>query len=224
MTYDEAKLLLLMHGPGTSGPNDEPLIAERGFVHSLRPYEGSLMEKNFHLVLEALCTVGETLYCSQQVDRELVHALWAMCCTASGYGLHPQAMLQRNKLISETDTKRLERWVDAIETSALSILGGHPPHYRTTRYAEYVIEVGWWDNIDFFIQLFERAISDPNLTDWQTEVQALGKLGERARGALPTLYAALSRRYTWYIPEEMCTEEMHTVIRTAIQQIEAVAR
>src|SRR4051812_37093723 len=151
MTYDEAKLLLLMHGPGTSGPDGEPLIAERGFVHSLRPYEGRLVEKNFHLVMEALFTVGETLYRSQQVDRELVHAIWALCNTARGYGLHPQGMLQRNKLISQADTKRFERWIDAIETPPLPVLGGHPPHSRLSRYAEYVTEVGWWDNIDFFI-------------------------------------------------------------------------
>jgi hypothetical protein len=221
VTYDEAKLLLLMHGPGTSGPNGEPLIAERGFVHSLRPYEGNLVERNFHLVMEALFTVGETLYRSQQVDRELIHAIWVICDTARAYGLHPQGMLQRNKLISQTDTNRLERWVDAIETTALTVLGGGPPHYRLTRYAEYVTEVGWWDNIDFFIPLLERAISDRELLEPQIQAQALGRLGGRARRALPTLYQALARRYTYYSPEERCTEEVHAVIRAAIQQIES---
>ena len=216
MTYDEAKLLLLTHGPGTSGPDGEPLIAERGFVHSLRPYEGSLVEQNFHLVMEALCTVGETLYRAPQVDRELVYAIWVICDTARGYGLHPQGMLQRNKLISQADTRRLERWIDAIETTALTVLGGGPPHSRLSRYAEYVTEVGWWDNIDFFIPLLERAIADPENLEPQIEIQALGKLGVRARPALPTLYQALARRYPYY-----SAEEVHAVIRTTIQQIEA---
>jgi hypothetical protein len=69
-------------------------------------------------------------------------------------------MLQRNKLLKPTDTKRLEQWIDAIDNVALNMLAGHPPHYRLSRYAEYVTQVGWWDNIGFFIPLLERAISD----------------------------------------------------------------
>jgi hypothetical protein len=221
MTFDDAKLLILMHGPGTSGPAGEPLIAERGFVHSLRPYEGSLIEKNFHLVMEALFTVGETLCCCEQVDRELVHALWMICSTARRYGLHSQGMLQRNKLISQADTKRLERWVDTIETTSLRMLAGSRPYCQVYHYAEYVTEVGWLDNIDFFIPLIDRAISDHELIEPEIPVKALGKLGSKARSALPALARALSRRYTYYSPEDRCTEEVHGVIRAAIQQIEA---
>ena len=221
MTYDEAKHLLLLHGPGTESAQGEPLIAEQGFLHSLRPYEGNLVEKNFHLVMEALFTVGDVVHRSRMVDRDLVHALWTMCSTARGWGLHPEGMLQRNKLISRDDTGRLERWVDTIESTAFGSLGGRPPHYSIFRYAEYVTEAGWWDNIDFFIPLLERAISDTDLSEPSIAAEALGKIGGKARPALPTLYQALARQYVYYTPEDRCTEEVRGVIQHAIDQIEA---
>ena len=61
MTYEEARLLLLMHGSGTVDAAGRPMEVEDGFLGSLRPYRGSI-EKNFHLGMEALLTVGETLY------------------------------------------------------------------------------------------------------------------------------------------------------------------
>jgi len=220
MTYDEARLLLLMHGPGTEDADGEPLLVEDGFLCSLRPYSG-LVERNFHLVMEALLTVGERLYREPLVDRELVKALWSICSTASGWGLHPDGMLQRNKLITPADTKRLQVWVDIIECNALNILGGLPPHYRVYRYSQYIIDFGWWDNIDFFITIIERAILDPALSEPCTDVAALGKLGGRARDALPALYQALDREYTFYTPNDRCTEEVRGSIRQAIQSIEA---
>jgi hypothetical protein len=222
MTYDEAKHILLLHGPGTEDANGQPLFAEDGFVCSLRPYQG-LVEKNFHLVMEALFTIAETSHRSREVDRQLMHALWMICSTARDWGLHPQGMLQRNRLMSQADTKRLERWVDAIETTVLAFLGGHPPHYHLQRYAEYVTEVGWWDNIDFFIPLLERAISDTELIEPEIPVKALGRLGAKAQSALPALYQALARRYTYYSPEEQCTEEVRGVIKQAITSIENTA-
>jgi hypothetical protein len=54
----------------------------------------------------------------------------------------------------------------------------------------------------------------------EIEVNALGALGVKARSALPTLYQALERRYTYYSPEERCTEEVREVIQRAIANIE----
>ena len=217
MTYDEAKHRLLLHGPGATDGAGELVWAKDGFVCSLRPYEG-LIEKNFHLVMEALFTVAERIHRTAEVDRELIHAVWMICATARVWGLHPDW----NKLIAQDDALRLERWIDTIENLAIGFLGGHPPHYYVHKYAEYVTEVGWWDNFDYFVPLLQRAISDPHLSVIKTNVQALGKLGGRARASLPTLYQALALQYTYYFPIDRCTEEMHAVIRAAIQQIEAV--
>jgi hypothetical protein len=220
VTYEEARLLLLMHGSGTSDAEGQPLFAEDGFVCSLRPYRG-LIEKNFHLVMEALFTVAETLHRSSHIERQLAHSLWSMCLLAKDWGLDPAGMLQRNKLISLADTKRLRMWVEAIESGALGLLVGLHPCYQIERYAQYIIDVGWWDNIDFFIGLMQRALADPEWPDPSVIVQALGKLGHRSAPLLPMLYTALEKRYSWYSPEDRCTEEVRSVIRQAIQSIEA---
>jgi hypothetical protein len=220
MDYNKAKQILLMHGSGTYDVAGKPLLFEDGFLGSLRPYRG-LLEKNFHLVMEALFVVGETIHASAQVDRDLVQSLWTMCTRAYSWGVHPEGMLQRNKLITRTDAQRLERWIGIIEETVLGLLRGCPPHYAIDSYAERILDEGWWDNIVFFIPLMERAISDETRIDQSVVAAALGKLGSKARTALPALYQAAVRRYTWYTPEDRCTEETRAIIKQAIDSIEA---
>jgi len=221
MDYTEARHQLLLHGPGTSDESGQPMILDDGFVASLRPYSG-LHEKNFHLVIQALLVVGERLHCEPQVDRELVKAVWSICETGRSWGLHPSGMLQRNKLITVADTKRLERWVDTIESIALRLLGGWSPHWAVTDYAEYVVAIGGWENIASFIPLLARAVADPELPAGAIEVtvDALGRIGRAAAPVLPVLREAEQRAYTWYTPADRCTEEVRARIRAAIQAIE----
>ena len=221
MDYDEAKHLLLIHGPGTTNAAGEPLVQWDGFTASLRPYSG-LHEKNFHLIMEALLTAGERIYQASTVERDLVHAIWEICSTSRGWGLHPEGMLQRNELISPADSVRLETWIDTIEQATLTLLGGRPPHHAIFQYADYITETGWWENIGFFLPLMERAVSDPTHTSSIGIVlDALAKLGDLANSTLPTLYAARQRSYTWYIPQERCNRETHEQILRTIRAIEA---
>ena len=221
MDYAEARHQLLLHGPGTYDPAGNPVLQEDGFVASLRPYRG-LHEKNFHLVVEALLSVGERIHRVPEVDRDIVHAVWMICETGRGWGLHPGGMLQRNKLITPADTNRLELWIDTIEGIALRLLGGGPPHHVIYHYAQYVVEVGWWDNAAFFVELMAQSVSDPAISDAiEIIARALGKLGPLARASLPALREAEHREYTWYTPAERCTEEVRGHVRRAIQAIEA---
>lgn len=221
MTFNEAKRVLIIHGTGTSDSNGEPACLEEGFLGSLRPYRG-LMERNFHIVMEALLAAGETIHREPQVDRELVDSLWSMCSLARHWGLHPEGMLQRNHLITKADAERLEVWIEAIERTAQGLLNGSPPHLQITPYAQYVIDFGWWDNIDAFIPFFQRAVSDPEADDGiESVVPAIGKLGGRARSVLPILREALTRNYNWYSPGHKCTQEARGIIRAAIRNIEA---
>jgi hypothetical protein len=221
MDYEEAKhLLLLHHGSDTSDAADQSYL-EDGFLSSLRPYKG-LKEKNFHLVMEALLTCGERINQASQVDRDLILAVWGMCSTARGWGLHPEGMLQRNKLITLADSTRLELWIGTIEDTALRLLSGWPPHRAVYRYGVYIGAVGWWTNIGFFIPLIVRAVSDPDIPDAiESNVKALGKLGRLATSALPALHEAHNRSYTWYIPVERCTQEVRGYIKQAINAIES---
>src|SRR5262249_43744465 len=95
-------------------------------------------------------------------------------------------------------------------------------------YAEYVVAVGWWDNISFFIPLMDRAVSDPHVASAITMIlRALAKLGGLAKAVLPTLREALQRTHSWDYPEletpvnlERTTESVRASIREAIQAIE----
>jgi hypothetical protein len=141
---------------------------------------------------------------------------------ARNWGLHPDGILQRNKLITTQDSKRLEVWIDTVERTAVGLLVGLPPHDEVQNYAQYIVDVGWWDNIDFFIPLMDRAVSDlENFDGIENVVRALGKVGARARSVLPTLYEAMNRKYSWSTtPDERRTREVGNVIRQAIQNIE----
>ena len=220
MNYAEAQHRLLLHGPGTTDATGQPLVLEHGFLGCLRPYTG-LREENFHQLMEALLTAGDQLHQSTQVDRELAYAVWAICHSARGWGLAPGGMLQRNQLITAADTARLERWVDTVEIVALRLLCGWPPHHAVYYYAEYVVEVGWWDNAAFFIDLMSGAVSDPAISDSiGTIARALGKMGPLAKAALPALSEAERREYNWYTPADRCTEEVRAQLRQAIREIE----
>ena len=219
MNYGEAKNVPLMHGSGTYDASGEPVALDDGFLGSLRPFKG-LIENNFHLVMESLLTAGDEIYRSPQVDRDLVESLWSMRSLARSWGVSPDGMLQRNKLITPADTSRLELWIDIVERTALGLLIGCPPHSEVERYAQYVIDVGWRDNIDFFVPLMVDAVEDADNSDPSVVAEALGKLGRKARSALPALSQAVTRTYSWYSPEDKCTEEVRGHIRQAIQNIE----
>jgi len=220
MNYAEARAQLLLHA-GCADAAGPPLAPGDGFLVSLRPYQG-LHEKNFHLVMEALLVLGDRLHLAPQIDRDVVHAVWWICCAARRWGLHPDGMLQTNRLITVADTTRLELWVNTIDRTVLHLLAGSPPHWAVMEYAKYVVAVGWWDNIAFFVPLFGRAVSDPELPAGAIEVivDALGKIGGPAARVLPVLREAEHRSYTWVVPEDRCTDELRARIREAIQAIE----
>lgn len=213
MNYDEARHLLLMHGAGTF--DTDPGWLEDGFLGMLRPYRG-LWEINFHVVLEALFAVGQQLSAGNLVDRELTHSLWSMCRLARLWGIDPDpdGVLQRNKLISPSDTTLLRRWIDVIEYGALHMLNGRPPYLEVNSYAEYVIEYGPGENVDFFIPLMCQYLDDLESTDPEPIPQALGKLGRCATQALPSLRAASSRKYADY-----CHADAQAAIADAIRRI-----
>jgi hypothetical protein len=220
--FEEAKKQLLLHGSGSYDAAGQVLVLEDGFLGSLRPYRG-LREKNFHIVMEALLTVGERVYLDRQVDRDLIETVWSMCWYARAWGLRPDGMLHRNRLIKAEDASRLERWIQTVEQTALRLLAGQPPHLIIYHYAEYIVQAGvWWDNIPFFITLMDRAVSDPDTFDAiEMILNALAKLGGLAKAVLPTLREAQRRTYTWEIPPERCTDSVRATIQNAIQSIEA---
>lgn len=148
MTYEEAKHLLLIHSSGIYDDAGNYLGLHDGFLMLLRPYRG-LREENFHVVMEAILTVGEQFHVADSVERKLIGSLWSTSRLMRLWGLHPHGMLQRNYLITAEDTQKLEKWVDSVEKTILGLLNGCPPYYQVI-YAEYLIEFGPSDNSRFF--------------------------------------------------------------------------
>jgi hypothetical protein len=167
--------------------------------------------------MEALLTVGERIHREPQVDRDLVKTVWSLCWYARLWGLHPTGMLQGNGLITLEDTGRLELWVDTVEQTALRLLGGWPPHQAVCHYAEYILAVGWWDNLGFFIPLMERTVADPDWMPSAAVLRALGKLGVLARSVLPALHGALQR---WDSSDAPCADITTAEVRKTIAAIE----
>jgi hypothetical protein len=215
LNYEEAKYVLLLHGDGAYDDQGEAVSLDEGFLSMLRPYRG-LVESNFHVVMQALLVVGEQLHVAETVDRKLINSLWSTTSTMRSWGLNLDGMLQRNRLITDEDTRRLEQWVDVFERTALGLLNGCPPYCEVERYAQYIIDVGPGENISFFIPLMIQFLEDPDTTDPTVIAEALGKLGPIARDALPSLREARQRTYAEY-----CQADAQKLISEAIRQIES---
>jgi hypothetical protein len=121
MTPDEAKELLMLHSFAHADV-DHPKM-ETGFLGSLRPYRGHLIEANFHEVMAALRVLVPSLQ-QPSVDREIISALWGICHLGRMWGVDPDGMLQRNHLIAPQDVKTLELWVDCISYATMMLLDG----------------------------------------------------------------------------------------------------
>ena len=88
MTATEAKQMLLVHSIGERDKRHPSY--ERGFLASLRPYRGHLLEESFHEIMTALRVLAPSLQ-QPSVDREVVSALWSICYLAHSYGLRTDA-------------------------------------------------------------------------------------------------------------------------------------
>jgi hypothetical protein len=122
MTPAEAKALLLLHAFNDLRSAEHPK-GIGGFLGSLRPYQGHLLEQNFLEVMESLRVLAPGLS-SATVDREVVAALWVICHLARAWGIEPEGMLRRNRLISATDVETLASWVDTISYATMCLLDG----------------------------------------------------------------------------------------------------
>jgi hypothetical protein len=133
--YEEAVNLILMHGIGRDDvPLDQALIRD-GFLASLRPYTG-LREENFLQVLGAIIALAPHLAGRHMLERRLVTGLWELVQRAQAWGLDPHGMIQRNKLMSAADTKRLWLWVTCLEMAIYRLLRGIDPSEALAYYRE----------------------------------------------------------------------------------------
>ncbi len=126
MEYAEAVNVILMHGLGR---DDVPLaeaLVPNGFLGSLRPYAG-LREANFLQLMAAIIALRPHLAGATVWDRRLVEGLWDLTTTARHWGLDPNGMLQRNRLLSAEESDQLLRWIACLEMAVSRLLRGGDP-------------------------------------------------------------------------------------------------
>jgi len=123
MTTIEAKELLKHHSLTHKDMNHPK--SEDGFLGMLRPFNGKLIEKNFHEVREAIVTLAKELSANEEIDRDVISAIWSICHLTRFWSIEPDSMLQRNNLISQEQIEILRNWIGAISFNTMLILDGN---------------------------------------------------------------------------------------------------
>ena len=135
MTPLEAKKALSLHS-GRDGDTDDPKW-QCGFLGSLRPYRGELIERNFHEVIECLKVLSPELRSGALIDREVTSDIVGIVHLARCWALEPDGMLRRNKLITERDQAKLENWIRIIEYSFMMTIDSDDPEEAFAEYRDY---------------------------------------------------------------------------------------
>lgn len=106
MTIPEAKNLLAHHS--FRHENFSHPKSERGFLGMLRPFNGTLLEDNFHEVMAIIKVLSEEISL-KMLDREIVTDIWAICHLGRAWAIHPEGMLRKNGLITEDQVQTIDR-------------------------------------------------------------------------------------------------------------------
>jgi len=64
-------------------------------------------------------------------------SLWGICVLAECWGVEPDGMLQRNKLISPDDVQRLAEWIKIISWTVMLLLDGAGDEAAFEMYKRY---------------------------------------------------------------------------------------
>lgn len=118
MNIDEAKELLSFHSGRNSDIHNPKM--EKGFLGSLRPFDGQLHQENFIEIIECLRALKDELS-APTIDKEVVADIVGIVCLTRAWA-HPCGMLGRNHLLTEEQAKHLLAWVDIIETCFMYLL------------------------------------------------------------------------------------------------------
>lgn len=122
MSADEAKELLSYHSGRNENVNDSRWI--NGFLGSLRPFGGELIEDNFMEVMECMKVLQEELR-QEKIDKNIVSDLVGITYLARTWA-SPAGMLGSNDLLSEEQTAKLNLWADIIQETLMWLLDGAP--------------------------------------------------------------------------------------------------
>jgi len=112
MTTDQAKECLSFHS-GRHSNYDDPRW-QNGFLGSLRPYQGNLVEDNFHEVMNCLKVLAKELGKTDFIAKDVVSDIQGIIHYSRAWALYEEGMLRSNNLISDTDQKTIEIWIEIL--------------------------------------------------------------------------------------------------------------
>ncbi|MFB9078061.1 hypothetical protein ACFFLS_18960 [Flavobacterium procerum] len=96
---------------------------ENGFLGQLRPFRGELREENYHLVMQALKRLAPEME-KDFVDKRIISSIMAITHLGRMWAIHPEGMLQSNKLITKEQTEQIDDWLTDISYAAFCLLDG----------------------------------------------------------------------------------------------------
>ncbi|OWR29169.1 hypothetical protein CDO73_16025 [Saccharibacillus sp. O23] len=137
MNREEAVELLKKHAYVHEDLEDERLT--RGFLGMLRPFDGTLIEANFHELMEILDVLADEFE-QDTLDRSVISCLWSICQYARAWALEPDGMLRRNELIDDGQLRQMAEWVDIVSYAVATLLEGAGREEAFWDYHEHVKE------------------------------------------------------------------------------------
>lgn len=116
----KAKQLLSYHSGRNADINNEKW--QNGFLGSLRPFKGQLIEENFKEVMECIKTLKDELM-QNTLGRDIVSDIVGIVYLSRIWS-SPHGMLGSNHLLTQAQTNRLNLWTDIIEGCLMWLLEG----------------------------------------------------------------------------------------------------
>ncbi len=183
-----------------------------------------IRDENFHVVVESILSVGQSIATSEHVDREIMQAIHCILTVGRLNALDDDGMLVRNRLISPSDRSRFKRQLRVIEQQASDLLAGRPPFQVLHGYCEYLAEFGWGTRYTFLLPLLGAAIDGEELGDrMEAYCAAIARLGPPARILKDPLERARAKHWEWFEPTARCDAETKGHIDAALASISLVA-
>lgn len=96
---------------------------QRGFLGMLRPFNGELVEENFHELMQIIEVLADDLG-QPTLDRDIIACFWSICQLARAWAVYPEGMLRRNGLLTADQEETIEEWIDMISYAVMVLLEG----------------------------------------------------------------------------------------------------
>ena len=106
----------------------------------LRPYNGTLIEGNFHEVIQCLKILSSEVQTGEMIDRRVTSDIMSIVYYSRLWALDPGGMLRRNNLITENDQVRVEEWINIIDYTFLMTIDSCDLDEAFHEYNRYCLE------------------------------------------------------------------------------------